>query len=510
MLACVLALLKLGATASLVNHNLSGRSLAHCINTTGSAACLVGEEVFDAVREVAGELALPEQRLLWVRDRAASACPGGARDFLGAAAARPATNPDTTPSVRSGDTAFYVFTSGTTGLPKAALNSHWRWLSSGEQMRVTVNGGPDDVFYCVLPLYHGAAGMSLTANALSSGASIVLRRRFSASAFWEEVRSHRVTVCQYIGEICRYLLNQPERADDRAHGLRAMTGAGLSPEVWERFQRRFGVAQIFEGWGSTEANTNLLNVDNRVGSCGRVPFRERTNLRLVRYDVDTDSHPRGSDGLMIECRAGEPGELLGLISSPEPGRYGVRFEGYTSAQDTERKVLRDVFFPGDAWWRSGDLLRFDEDGYFWFVDRIGDTFRWKSENVSTQEVADALGDFPGIETINVYGVAVPGQEGRAGMAALVMQPGATFDPAAFHAHCRARLPGYAIPLFLRLSAQADITSTFKLRKVDLQRAGYDPVRVGEPLLVLDEAEGRYVPYCSEALARLRVAPFSAG
>jgi fatty-acyl-CoA synthase len=314
-------------------------------------------------------------------------------------------------------------------------------------------------------------------------------------------------VCQYIGEICRYLLNQPERPDDRDHGLRAMTGAGLTPDVWQRFQQRFGVRQIFEGWGSTEANTNLLNVDNRIGSCGRIPFPERSNLRLARYDVERETHPRDAAGFMIPCRPGEVGEVIGLISSPQPGMYGARFEGYTSPEDTEKKILRNVFCAGDAWWSSGDLLRFDEDGYFFFVDRIGDTFRWKSENVSTQEVMDAIGAFPGMETINVYGVRVPQQEGRAGMAAIVMQPGRQLDSAAFLDYCRARLPFYAIPLFIRVSGQADMTATFKLRKVDLQRQGYDPLQVSEPLLVRDDEAGEYVAYSVAALERAGVLPF---
>ena len=505
-------LVKAGIRPAFLNTNVSGRPLAHALTITGAKACIVGDEAlarFEAGESRAAGVPLwrwpdalhpatPELAALCALDFLVHAAQAGAQDLPRAARA----------GIRCRDTAVYVFTSGTTGLPKAALNSHWRWLSSGEQMRVTVKATEQDVFYCVLPLYHSAAGMSLTANALSAGAAIVMRRRFSASAFWGEVRRHRVTVCQYIGEICRYLLNQPPRSDDRDHTLRAMTGAGLSADVWERFQARFGVAQIFEGWGSTEANTNLMNLDNRIGSCGRIPYFERSNLRLARYDIESGAHLRDGAGLMIPCRPGEVGEVLGLISSPAPGMYGAVFEGYTSAEDTEKKILRNVFVAGDAWWSSGDLMRYDEDGYFFFVDRIGDTFRWKSENVSTQEVADAIGDFPGIETINVYGVHVPAQEGRAGMAALVMQPGCTLDAAAFHAHCRARLPFYAVPLFLRLSAQADITATFKLRKVDLQREGYDPARVRDPLLVLDDGAGSYVPYSAEALERLGVAPFA--
>ncbi|MNC18339.1 Long-chain-fatty-acid--CoA ligase FadD17 [compost metagenome] len=287
-----------------------------------------------------------------------------------------------------------------------------------------------------------------------------------------------------------------------------MLGAGLSPESWQRWVERFGAVQVFEGWGSTEANTNLINVDNRIGSCGRVPYWEKTNFRLVRFDVETESHPRDANSFYLLCQPGEVGEAVGrIINHPDIG--GGRFEGYTSAEATEKKILRDVFEAGDAYWSSGDLLRYDEDGYFYFVDRIGDTFRWKSENVSTMEVADALADYPGLELVNIYGVQVPGQEGRAGMAAVLMQEGHAFDPDSFYALTEARLPRYAAPVFVRVSPSADLTSTFKLRKVDLQRQGYAPTAFDDPLYVRDDAAGTYRPYSLEALAAIGLQPFGA-
>jgi fatty-acyl-CoA synthase len=371
-------------------------------------------------------------------------------------------------------------------------------------MSVVAGYGPDDVIACVLPLYHGAGGMVVVSSALSQGAAIALRRRFSASRFWDEARRDGVTGFQYIGEVCRYLLNQPPRPDDREHGVRVMMGAGLAPELWRPFQERFGVAHILEGWSSTEANTSLLNVDDVPGSCGRIPFGNLHNGRLVRIDLETGEHPRGADGFRVECAPGEVGEFLGMIPDlPDSG--AGRFEGYTDPAATEAKVLRDVFARGDRWYRSGDLLRRDADDYFYFVDRLGDTFRWKSENVSTQEVAEALAGFPGLEIANVYGVRVPGFEGRAGMAALVLRDPAAFDGGAFFAHTKT-LAAYAAPLFVRLAREADLTSTFKLRKIDLQREGYDPGRVRDPLWVRDEAAGAYVPLTRESLARLGLPP----
>jgi len=285
-------------------------------------------------------------------------------------------------------------------------------------------------------------------------------------------------------------------------------GAGLGADIWQEFQERFGIERILEGWSSTEANTSMLNVDNEPGSCGRVPFKELHNSRLVRYDVATDSYPKTDDGRLIECEVGEVGELIGMIPDlPDSG--AGRFEGYTSEEATEKKILRDVFSPGDAWYRSGDLLRQDAAGYFYFIDRIGDSYRWKSENVSTQEVAEALGGFPGLEVANVYGVRVPGTEGRAGMAALVFAAAVEFDAAAFFEFCAERLPHYAVPLFVRIPAMADLTATFKLRKFDLQREGYDPALVGDPLYVRDEQARAYVPLTAESLAKVGLPAFIA-
>lgn len=240
-----------------------------------------------------------------------------------------------------------------------------------------------------------------------------------------------------------------------------------------------------------------------------MPYWDKTNLRLVRYDLALDEHPRDADGRLIPCEVGEVGEAIGFIVD-HPEIAGGRFEGYTSAVATEQKILRNVFQQGDAWWRSGDLFRFDEDGYFWFVDRIGDTFRWKSENVATTEVAEALADFPGLESINIYGVTVPQHEGRAGMAAVVMQPGKAFDARAFYALTASRLPSYAAPLFVRVATAADMTTTFKLRKQELQRQGYDPANFADPLFVRDAQNATYSPCSLEALARLGLTPFAAG
>lgn len=507
---CWFGLVKLGVVVAFINTQVSGRPLVHALETTGARAVLVGEECLPNFAATEGLPALP--LYLLPDDEKPAPLAQHARatamlaDEIDAAPRTPWPRAGRA-EVRAEAPTLLIFTSGTTGLPKAAVYSHMRWMSSGDVMEVTLEATPRDVFYCCLPLYHGAAATSVTSTALKAGGSIVVRRKFSTREFWHDIRRHGITVFQYIGEICRYLLNAPPQPDDRAHTLRCMLGAGLTPETWGRWIERFGDIRVFEGWGSTEANTALINVDNRFGSCGRVPDWNKTNFRLVRYDVETESHPRDADGRYILCAPGEVGEGIGyIVNHPEIG--GGRFEGYTSAEATEKKILRNVFADGDAYWSSGDLLRYDDDGYFYFVDRIGDTFRWKSENVSTAEVADALADYPGMELINIYGVRVPGHEGRAGMAAIVMQPGQAFDPEAFYALTEARLPRYAAPLFVRVSSAADLTTTFKLRKVDLQRQGYDPRAFDDPLYVRDEGGASYRPYSETALAAAGLPPFA--
>ncbi len=493
-------LTKLGVVVAFINSQINGVPLVHAIKSTEAKAVILGEECAELfVQTLSEHPELGDVPLYILEDKEKPAsCDTSCFSDRFTAILRNMDEREFPREHRRDITAetptLLIFTSGTTGLPKAAIYSHLRWLTSGDVMQVTVNAGAEDVFYCCLPLYHGAAATSVTSTALAGGSAIVVRRKFSVREFWKDVQTHNISVVQYIGEICRYLLNYDDTINDskghRDHKLRCMLGAGLTAESWRRWLDKFGDMEVYEGWGSTEANTNLINLDNYIGSCGRVPDWNRTNFRLVRFDMETESHLLDEQGNYIACEPGEVGEGLGMIiNHPEFG--GGRFEGYTSKDATEQKILRNVFVEGDEYWRSGDLLKFDQDGYFYFVDRIGDTFRWKSENVSTQEVAAALDDFKGAETINIYGVQVPEHEGRAGMAAIVMQAGERFDPQALYELTEQRLPRYAAPQFVRVSEAADMTSTFKLRKVDLQKQGYDPRAVNEPLYIRNDKAGTY-------------------
>ncbi len=378
----------------------------------------------------------------------------------------------------------YVYTSGTTGLPKAAIISHFRYVGAALGAAGMARLSADDRSYVALPLYH-AAGAAALGGALMSGATAVLARKFSASRFWVDCVEHRATYFQYIGELCRFLLNQPERSEEREHSIRVCVGNGLSGEVWESFQKRFRIPEIVEFYAATEGNVGIINLDNKVGSIGRVPRSLRSSLRLLKYDVESDELVRDAAGRYMESQPGEAGEAIGKISRL------TRFDGYSDDEATEKKVLRDVFRRGDAYFRTGDLLRVDEQGYFYFVDRVGDTFRWKGENVSTQEVAEVLSAFPTVRDVAVYGVTIPGNEGRAGMAALVID--GELDRKAFAEHVTESLAPYARPLFLRLLPEIVITGTFKHRKVELVEQGFDPSRIGDPLLVRDPQSGSYEP-----------------
>lgn len=478
-IAAWLGMAKLGAVSALFNTNLRGPALAHTMAVANARHLIVGAELVDAFAQIRKDLDLPPTP--WVLGEASEG------EDLAAALSAAATTDGIDADLRAKDLALYIFTSGTTGLPKAARISHMRMLFMMYGFAGALNAQPSDRMYNVLPLYHTAGGICALGPALTTGGSVVIRRKFSVHEFWSDVNRYRPTFFQYIGELCRYLLNAPPAPHESDHHLRAITGNGLRPEIWPAFQTRFKIPKIIEFYGATEGNVSMLNYDGRMGAVGRVPFYMRSLMpvRLVRFDVEREQPVRGADGFCIECETDEAGEAIGRISD-EPGRD---FEGYTRPEDTQKKILRDVFEAGDAWFRTGDLLKQDQHGYFYFVDRIGDTFRFKGENVSTNEVAEALGVIPGIKEANVYGISLPGMDGRVGMAALVTAPQFQLDQLA--AKLAGALPVYARPVFIRLRPELEITGTFKLRKVDLVREGADPAKIGDPLYVLKE-EG-YMP-----------------
>jgi fatty-acyl-CoA synthase len=476
-IAAWLGLFKVGAQVALINTNLVGTALAHSIAISGARHAIVGAELLASFREAPFEI-VPA---LWVEGE------GGNLTAALAAASDKSPGKKARGGATLKDRAFFIYTSGTTGLPKAANFSHMRMLFMMSGFVGALRPRADDRIYNPLPLYHSTGGVCAVGLAFFAGGALILKRRLSVHEFWPDIHRYGATMFEYIGEVCRYLLNAPPSPLERGHKIRAITGNGLRPEIWGEFQTRFAIPRIVEFYGATEGNVAMLNYDGTVGAVGRVPDYLEWLLpsRVIRFDVETEMPVRGAEGLCIECTPDEVGEAIGGISA-RPGR---QFEGYTTKAESEKKLLRDVFKKGDLWFRTGDLMRRDEHGYFYFVDRIGDTFRWKGENVSTGEVGEVLAAAPGIREANVYGVVVPGMEGRAGMASLVVD--GDFDMEALPARLKARLAPYARPLFLRLSPQIAVTTTFKQRKLDLVRDGFDPSTIADPIYFLDPDSGRY-------------------
>ena len=345
----------------------------------------------------------------------------------------------------------------------------------------------DDRMYDCLPMFHSVGGVAAIGAPLVNGGSVFIAERFSASRFWRDVARWDCTMFQYIGELCRYLVAAPPCPEEKAHKLRLACGNGLSADVWRAFSARFGAPQVLEFYAATEGNVTLYNVEGKIGAIGRVPtfLAPREPIALARFDSDAEAPWRGADGFCLRCDVDEAGEALGRIGA-EPSQ---RFEGYTEREESEKKILRDVFAPGDAWMRTGDLMRRDAEGFYYFVDRIGDTFRWKGENVATLEVAAALAASPGIVEAVVYGVAVPGAEGRAGMALLAAEGPPDLEEIA---QALEALPRYARPLFLRFRRSLDVTATFKPKRREMAEQGFDPARVDDPLYVFDAEVQAYV------------------
>ncbi|RSL17398.1 fatty-acyl-CoA synthase [Edaphobacter aggregans] len=467
-----LGITSVGGVVALLNTNLVGSSLAHCINIVSPKHLIVDGEFVDALTTALPSLSVSPE--IWAHG---VECASYQRidldieyisgDTLSREERRPLTIEDR---------ALYIFTSGTTGLPKAANISHARVLQWSHWFAGMMGAQQTDRMYNCLPMYHSIGGVLVPGAALVGGGSVVIREKFSASQFWADVIRWDCTMFQYIGELCRYLLHAAPSSNERSHRIRMACGNGLASEVWEDFKERFQIPQILEFYASTEGGVSLFNVQGKPGAIGHIPtyLAHRFSPPLVVFDVEKGKPVRNDEGFCIRCAPNEIGEAIGKVVN-DLSNIGGRFEGYTDKRASNEKILRDVFELGDAWVRTGDLMRKDEKGFFYFVDRIGDTFRWKGENVATSEVSEAICTFPGVKHANVYGVAIPGTEGRGGMAALVTEH--EMDLPAFRRHLMSRLPAYARPLFLRIRDDIEVTGTFKYSKTDLVRQGYDPVAI---------------------------------
>jgi len=497
-LAIWLGLTGVGTVVALINTELRGHSLAHCIDIVTPKHVIIAAECAAQFRDAAAQLM--SRPKVWVHGE-----DDGGFERIDRAAERSSAEP-LSPAERRpvtiADPALLIYTSGTTGLPKAANVSHRRLLQWSFWFAGLMNTGPNDRMYDCLPMYHSVGGVVATGAVLVRGGSVLIRDRFSVRHFWDDVFAGNCTLFQYIGELCRYLVNAPAHANERAHRLRLCCGNGLQADIWKKFQERFAIPRILEFYASTEGNVSLYNVEGKVGAIGRVPpfLASRFPLALVQFDPATGRPARDMHGFCIRCGANETGEAIGRIAA-DAAQAGEGFEGYTDRKETEQKILRNVFAHGDRWFRTGDLMRMDQSGFFCFVDRVGDTFRWKGENVAASEVAAAIMAFSGITEANVYGVRLPGAEGAAGMAAIV--PDGRLDLAELRAHLTRRLPPYARPKFLRVAKQLAVTATFKHTKGDLQRDGFDPAATSDAIYFDDPASDAFVPLDQALYERIK-------
>ena len=466
----MLAIVKLGAVAGMLNYNQRGAVLEHSLGVLEADVIVVDPDAREALDSVP-EKAVPKNVLSF-------------DDLDAKSADLSQENPSITETLPASTKAFYIFTSGTTGMPKASVMSHFRWLTGLSGIGgMGVRLRHDDTMYACLPLYHNNALTVSLSSVLGAGACLAIGKQFSASKFWDDIILNRATAFCYIGELCRYLLAQPEKDTDRAHSVRVAVGNGMRAEIWDTFAERFGIDRIVEFYAASESNLafiNIFNVKRTVGFCP-LPYK------IVQYDGETGEPLRNDAGRAMEAAKGEPGLLISEINDRIP------FDGYTDPKATEKKIIKDAFAEGDQWFNTGDLVRDQGFSHVAFVDRLGDTFRWKGENVATTEVEGALDADGQIGQSVVFGVEIPDTDGKAGMAAVTLKNDDKLDGSQLAKHLYDALPSYALPLFVRVVEQLEQTSTFKTMKVELRDQGYS--EVGEdPLYVLAGKSDGYVEY----------------
>ena len=487
----ILALNKIGAIGVLINTSLTRNPLVHCINSSDSKKCIVGAELASPLEEVRGEISIKDKSdIYWVKDGDDYECPEWASNLKQLLDTSQSSNLSITDNVTAKDTAFYIFTSGTTGVPKAALFPNAKIIAASVNIS---KGGyridSSDCMYNCLPLYHSTGLMLGLCACVQVGAATFIRRKFSASAFWKEAKKFNTTAFVYVGELCRYLSFQDPSDEEVNNPVSKMVGNGLRPDLWDCFRNRFGVERIIEIYGASEGNAlfmNLLNKDETIGMTN-------AHVGIFEYDVAEDKLVKDQNNKYIEVDEYQPGLLL-----VEIGPNAI-YNGYTDKKASEEKVISNVLVEGDRWFNTGDLVKTMDIGFslgrkhYQFVDRVGDTFRWKSENVSTNEVAEILNTFEHVNMANVYGVKVPKSEGRAGMVAFNCALD-DFNWEEFSSFVSQKLPSYAQPIFVRIIEELETTGTFKLKKNDLREEAYHLDKVkGNQIFIKKPGQNSYVP-----------------
>lgn len=499
LVACIVALAKIGVTAALVNTSQVGKVLAHSINLVNPIAVIVGEECRVAVDEIRNDLSVAPERLHWFADQAtlidAGKAPKGFQNLAQLIEQFPKFNPPTTQSVKGKDGLFYIYTSGTTGLPKAVIFTNSRWTLAYGTYGHILNLTPDDVMYVTLPLYHATGTVVCWCGVIAGAATLAIRRKYSTSSFWKDVQKFDASAIGYVGELCRYLMDAPASDLERGHRVTKMIGNGMRPNIWDKFKERFGIEEVLELYASSEGNVGFSNVFNFDNTVGFSP----TPYAVIQFDKEKNEPIRNKKGWCIKVKKGEVGLLVGKITRRSP------FDGYTDPEKNKSVIIKDMFKHGDAYFNTGDLVRDIGFRHAQFVDRLGDTFRWKGENVSTTEVENMVSEYSKISEAVVYGVEIPNTNGRAGMAAITLHPNAVLD----EQDCKDMLvefkkclPAYAVPLFLRIQQQVETTGTFKYQKSKLKEQGFDPEKTSDRILVWLPNSDAYCDLTADILSNI--------
>jgi citronellyl-CoA synthetase len=493
----ILALGKLGVVSSLINTNLRENPLIHSMTHTPGELYIIGEELYNAFENVKHKLKLTdeqEKNLFYVLDKGVQESPKGYINLKEEIRDSNNNNPPTTSEILINDPFVYIFTSGTTGLPKAAIMKNRSIINAMGWWNMVVGLETDDIIYITTPLFHSHGIKVAFAAALNTGSAMAIARKFSASKFWDEARKFNATCFNYVGEICRYLYNQPPKPDDADNPIEKMVGNGLRLDIWLDFKKRFDIKEIREFYGATEDFVpNFANIHNLDKTCGVC----LTPYAIVRYDLEKDEPFRNERGRMKKVKKGEVGLLLGQITDPD------NFYMYKDKEATEKKVFRDALRKGDMYINTGDLLRDIGYGHVQFVDRLGDTFRWKGENVSTEEVESVINTFEDIDMCSVYGVLIPKTEGRAGMVSVHKNSTKDFDFKNFLKFLKKYLPNYAIPLFIRFIEGFDFTATHKIQKARFKKEGFNIDEINDNVFVLLPNSSEYVSLTKEIFQEIQ-------
>ena len=484
-LLLISALAKLGAVASLINANQKGAVLKHSVETDQGDYFIIGEERiadFEAIRPELKDL--KKATFFSLKNHGETTIP---KDYipLDQLIQNASTeNLAVTKTITLEDRFANVFTSGTTGMPKASIQTHRKWyicyLWYGQ---INMGIQSDDVFYVSIPFFHTNALIVAWPSAASGGAALAIRRKLSISNFWKDVAKFNVSAFIYIGEICRYLMNKPPSLTDTQHRIKKIVGNGLRPDIWHAFKQRFAIPEVYELYGASDgivSYTNVFNLNCTVGMC-------RSVYAIVKYDTENELPYRNKDGFMEKVAIGEAGLLLGEITELTP------FPGYVNKNKNAEKIFKDVFQKGDEWYNTGDLIRNIGFDHAQFVDRLGDTFRWKGENVSTAELEAILNNFPVINHSAVYGVALPKIDGKAGMAT-ISSPHLPkdFDFKSFTKQIKLALPTYAVPIFIRFVDNFEKTATHKIKKAVLKKEGFCPNKQEDKVFILLPKADKYI------------------